>query len=102
MPQAQERQLVYLRWGLIPAWSDDPSIGDRLANARSETAVFVKGLAFQLSRAFTGPHDGSREAATILRGRLECRGGVYEHVLDGDPITLYWVPEASWTATLRS
>jgi putative SOS response-associated peptidase YedK len=37
MPQAQERQLAYLRWGLIPAWADDPSIGDRLANARSET-----------------------------------------------------------------
>jgi putative SOS response-associated peptidase YedK len=24
---------------LIPAWADDPSIGDRLANARSETAA---------------------------------------------------------------
>jgi putative SOS response-associated peptidase YedK len=39
MSQAQERQLAYLRWGLIPAWADDPSIGDRLANARSETAA---------------------------------------------------------------
>ena len=39
MPQAQDRQLAYLRWGLIPAWSDDPSIGDRLANARAETAA---------------------------------------------------------------
>ena len=39
MPQAQDRQLAYLRWGLIPAWVDDPSIEDRLANARSETAA---------------------------------------------------------------
>ena len=39
MPQAQDRQLAYLRWGLIPAWADDPSIGDRLANTRSETAA---------------------------------------------------------------
>jgi putative SOS response-associated peptidase YedK len=39
MPQAQDRRLAYLRWGFIPAWSDDPSIGDRLANARSETAA---------------------------------------------------------------
>jgi putative SOS response-associated peptidase YedK len=39
MPQAQDRQLAYLRWGLIPAWADDPAIGDRLANARSETAA---------------------------------------------------------------
>jgi putative SOS response-associated peptidase YedK len=39
MAQAQERLLVFLRWGLIPDWADDPSIGDRLANARSETAA---------------------------------------------------------------
>jgi putative SOS response-associated peptidase YedK len=39
MPQAQERQLAYLCWGLIPSWANDPSIGDRLANARSETAA---------------------------------------------------------------
>jgi putative SOS response-associated peptidase YedK len=38
-PRAEGRQLVLLRWGLIPAWADDPSIGDRLANARSETAA---------------------------------------------------------------
>lgn len=38
-PQAEGRELAYLRWGLIPAWADDPSIGDRMANARSETAA---------------------------------------------------------------
>jgi len=38
-PQAEDRELAYLRWGLIPAWAEDPSIGDRLANARSETAA---------------------------------------------------------------
>ncbi len=37
--QAQGRELALLRWGLIPAWADDPSLGDRLANARSETAA---------------------------------------------------------------
>jgi putative SOS response-associated peptidase YedK len=31
--------LAYLRWGLIHAWAGDPSIGDRLANARSEAAA---------------------------------------------------------------
>jgi putative SOS response-associated peptidase YedK len=39
MPQAGVRELAILRWGLIPAWADDPSVGDRLANARSETAA---------------------------------------------------------------
>jgi putative SOS response-associated peptidase YedK len=33
------RELVFLRWGLIPAWADDPSIGNKLANARSETVA---------------------------------------------------------------
>jgi putative SOS response-associated peptidase YedK len=37
--QAQDRQLAFLRWGLIPAWADDPAIGNRMANARSETAA---------------------------------------------------------------
>jgi putative SOS response-associated peptidase YedK len=34
-----ERQLAFLRWGLIPSWADDPAIGNRLINARAETAA---------------------------------------------------------------
>ena len=33
-----QRRLEVLRWGLIPAWADDPQIGSRMINARSETA----------------------------------------------------------------
>src|SRR5271166_4280225 len=33
------RELAFLHWGLIPSWADDPSIGNRMANARSETAA---------------------------------------------------------------
>ena len=36
-----ERCGVMLRWGLIPPWADEPSIGSRLINARSES-IFVK------------------------------------------------------------
>ncbi|HZU36522.1 MAG TPA: SOS response-associated peptidase [Gemmataceae bacterium] len=32
------REWVALRWGLIPYWASDPAIGQRLANARAETA----------------------------------------------------------------
>jgi len=39
MPDAQGRELAFLRWGLIPHWADDPSIGNRMINARSETAA---------------------------------------------------------------
>jgi putative SOS response-associated peptidase YedK len=33
------RELVHLHWGLIPFWADAPSIGNRMANARCETAA---------------------------------------------------------------
>jgi putative SOS response-associated peptidase YedK len=34
-----QRQLVLMRWGLIPSWATDPAIGNRLANARSESVL---------------------------------------------------------------
>lgn len=27
----------YMKWGLVPKWADDPKIGNKLINARSET-----------------------------------------------------------------
>jgi len=35
---ARGREIALLRWGLIPSWSKDPAIGNRLINARAETA----------------------------------------------------------------
>ncbi|MCY4063099.1 MAG: SOS response-associated peptidase [Chloroflexi bacterium] len=34
-PQA----LSYMKWGLVPSWAKDPKIGNRMINARSETAA---------------------------------------------------------------
>jgi putative SOS response-associated peptidase YedK len=34
-----QRELVALQWGLVPFWADDPEVGSRMANARSETAA---------------------------------------------------------------
>jgi putative SOS response-associated peptidase YedK len=34
-----QRELVRLRWGLIPSWAEDKKIGARLINARAETAA---------------------------------------------------------------
>jgi putative SOS response-associated peptidase YedK len=31
------RQLIQCRWGFIPSWAKDPSIGNKMINARSET-----------------------------------------------------------------
>ena len=33
------RTLTAMRWGLVPAWADDPSIGSRMINARLETVT---------------------------------------------------------------
>lgn len=30
-------EVAMLRWGLVPFWADDPSVGNRLANARAES-----------------------------------------------------------------
>ena len=32
------RRLEMFRWGLVPSWAEDPEIGARMINARSETA----------------------------------------------------------------
>ena len=32
-----QRELVRMRWGLVPRWAKDPSIGTRMINARGET-----------------------------------------------------------------
>ena len=34
---ADRRQIQLLRWGLVPFWAEDPAIGSRMINARSET-----------------------------------------------------------------
>lgn len=37
VPNDDERRVRLVRWGLIPSWAKDPSIGHRLINARAET-----------------------------------------------------------------
>ena len=34
-----EREAVFLKWGLVPAWAKDASIGAKLINARAETVT---------------------------------------------------------------
>lgn len=59
------RVLTSARWGLVPAWATDPSIGSRLINARLETVTekpaFRDALA---SRRCLVPADGWYEWAT--------------------------------------
>jgi putative SOS response-associated peptidase YedK len=36
---SEGRELVALRWGLVPFWAKDPAIGTRMINARAETVA---------------------------------------------------------------
>ncbi len=38
-PEPPQRQLRVLTWGLVPSWAKDPSIGNRMINARMETVA---------------------------------------------------------------
>jgi putative SOS response-associated peptidase YedK len=38
-PGPAQRQLRVVRWGLVPYWAKDPSVGSRMINARAETVA---------------------------------------------------------------
>ena len=39
VPENGNREAVLLKWGLIPSWAKDPSIGYKMINARAETVA---------------------------------------------------------------
>ena len=41
--EAGNRQMELMKWGLIPIWAKDPSIGYKLINARDDT-IFEKPM----------------------------------------------------------
>jgi len=56
---SNDKEIVKLRWGLVPFWAKDPSIGNRMINARSETLAEKPAFrsAFQRRRCLI-PADG--------------------------------------------
>jgi putative SOS response-associated peptidase YedK len=74
-----ERELALLRWGLIPFWAKDPSIGNRMINARAETVA--EKPAFR--------------AAYKRRRCVVLADGFYEWRRDGNVKTPFYISLAS-------
>jgi putative SOS response-associated peptidase YedK len=63
------RRMGLMRWGLVPAWADHPSVGNRMINVRGETAAGRFPKAFEARRCLV-PADGFYEwRAVEVEGR---------------------------------
>jgi putative SOS response-associated peptidase YedK len=69
---AAGRELARLRWGLIPSWSTDPAIGNKLLNARAETVAEKPSFrsAFKKRRCLI-PASGFYEWQKVGAGRKQ-------------------------------
>jgi putative SOS response-associated peptidase YedK len=65
------RKMGPLRWGLVPFWAKDPSIGNRMINARSETVAEKPAFknAFRRRRCLV-PADGFYEWEKRTEGKV--------------------------------
>jgi len=73
------RELVMLRWGLVPFWAKEPSIGNRMINARAETVA----------------EKPAYRAAFRHRRCIVLADGFYEWQRQGDVKTPYFISLAS-------
>ncbi|PTM57518.1 SOS response-associated peptidase [Desmospora activa] len=91
------RTLTLMRWGLIPRWAKDRSIGNRLINARGETVDTKPSFRHSLRRArcivpadgfyeWTSTSDGKKQPLRIiLKGeRLFAFAGLWDRWEDDE------------------
>ncbi len=95
-PETHERELVHLRWGLVPSWTTDPSIGSRLTHARAETVATKPAFrdAFRLRRflvvvdsfflAKSGRGKRRRYVIQMKDGRPSGVGAIWDHWQQGE------------------
>lgn len=83
--QGQHHEALMMRWGLIPSWAKDPSIGNRMINARAETAADKPAFrdAFRRRRCIV-PVDGFYEWQKLKAGKQP----YYIHGRQGRPLAL--------------
>jgi putative SOS response-associated peptidase YedK len=84
------RRLGTLRWGLVPWWAKDPSIGSRFINARSETLLTSRAFRSAVeTRRCLIPANGFYEWQKLedLGGRKRSQP-FYLHAADESPLAL--------------
>jgi putative SOS response-associated peptidase YedK len=90
------RSLVIARWGLVPSWAKDPSIGSRMINARAETVAEKPAYrrAFAKRRCLI-PADGYYEwylptspDAPVGKGGKALKQPFYIHPSDGSSLAM--------------
>ncbi len=92
----RSRTIEVGRWGLIPSWAKDPSMGSRLINARAETVATKPAFrgAFARRRCLV-PADGYYEwytptdpAAPVGRAGRPLKQPFYIHPSDGSSLAM--------------
>ncbi len=99
-PQQAEpqRQFVFLHWGLVPSWADDPAIGNRMINARAETAAEKPSFRTALRRRrCLIVADGFYEWQTVGKRRQP----MFIHMRDDQPLAFAGLWE-SWEGANHS
>jgi len=88
------RHLAHMQWGLIPSWAKDPTIGNRMINARAETVATKPAFRVALrKRRCLIPADGFYEWQPVGRRKQP----VYITLKTREPFSFagLW---AAWTA----
>ena len=94
------RELALMRWGLVPSWAKDPSVGYRMINARAETAPEKPAFRAAIRRRrclvpadgfYEWKHTGGRKQPFYVRmrdGGIFAFAGIWEiwKGEGGDPI----------------
>lgn len=86
-----------VKWGLVPSWSKDPSIGNKLTNARGETVADKPSYrtSFAKHRCLI-PANGFYEWKTITEGGKARKQPYYIHPTDPDGLFAFAGLLAVW------
>ena len=91
LDRGEGRELRTLKWGLIPSWAKDPSIGNRMINARMETVADKPAFrsAVRTGRILvpaTGFYEWAGEKGAKVPYAIRVRGAAIDPYLDGGQV----------------